>query len=60
MKDYSEIMQDLPRLHRERDDALQRENWNLAMILPVEISTIDSDLYTWLDDKLTVDEVSKL
>lgn len=59
MTDYSEIMQDLPRLQRERDDALRDEDWHTAIGLTVKIATIDSDLYNWLDVKLTLDEVSK-
>jgi hypothetical protein len=59
MLDYSEIMQAMPRLHRERDDALRCENWYLAIGLTVKIATIDSDLFKWLDDKLTLNEVGK-
>jgi hypothetical protein len=46
--DYSEIMQDLPRLHRERDDALRSESWNKAVKLTIAISKIDSFLIEWL------------
>jgi hypothetical protein len=56
MRDYSEIMQDISRLQHERDDALRYENWYLAIELTVKIATIDSDLYKWLDDKLTLNE----
>jgi hypothetical protein len=59
MRDYSEIMQDLSRLQHERDNALRCENWYLAIELTVKITTIDSDLYKWLDNKLTLNEVDK-
>jgi hypothetical protein len=59
MRDYSEIMQDQSRLQHERDNALRCENWYLAIGLTVKISTIDSDLYRWLNDKLTFNEVNK-
>jgi hypothetical protein len=48
MKDYSEIMQDLPRLHHERDDALRGEDWRTAVKLTITISKIDSFLIEWL------------
>lgn len=41
MKDYSEIMQDLPRLQRERDYALRDEDWHLAHELTCDISIIE-------------------
>jgi hypothetical protein len=59
MKDYSEIMQDLSQLQHERNDALRCENWYLAIGLTVKIATIDRDLFKWLDDKLTLNEVGK-
>jgi hypothetical protein len=48
MLDYSEIMQAIPRLQRERDDALRSEDWRKAVKLTIAISKIDSFLIEWL------------
>jgi hypothetical protein len=52
MLDYSEIMQDLPRLQREREDALRCEDWQTAIKLTINIWKIDSYLISWLIEKI--------
>jgi hypothetical protein len=52
MKDYSEIMQDLPQLQREREDALRGEDWYRAAKLTINIWEIDSLLLAWLIEKI--------
>jgi hypothetical protein len=51
MKDYSEIMQELPRLHRERDDALRCEDWRTAIKITIEIGEINYELRLWIIKK---------
>jgi hypothetical protein len=52
MKDYSEIMQDLPQIQRKREDALRREDWRMAVELTINIWKIDSLLISWLLEKI--------
>jgi hypothetical protein len=40
--DYSEIMQDLTRIQRKREDALRSEDWRTAIELTIDILRIDS------------------
>jgi hypothetical protein len=51
MKDYSEIMQDLPRVQREREDALRSEDWQKAIKLTIEIGEINYELRLWIIKK---------
>jgi hypothetical protein len=52
MLDYSEIMQDLPQIQRERDDSLRSEDWYGAVKLTINIWKIDSLLIVWLIEKI--------
>jgi hypothetical protein len=52
MLDYSEIMQDLPRIQREREDALRSEDWSSAAELTINIWKIDSLLLAWLIENI--------
>ncbi len=52
MTDYSEIMQDLPRLIRERDDALRNEDWSHALDLSNMIGTIEMFTSVWITEKI--------
>jgi hypothetical protein len=48
MIDYSSIMQELPRLQRERDDALRDANWQKAVDINLEVVAIERLLHHWL------------
>jgi hypothetical protein len=48
MIDYSAIMQELPRLHRERDDALRDTDWQKALDINLDVLAIDRLLHNWL------------
>ncbi len=52
MTDYSEIMQHLPSLLRQREDALRDCDFEKAKDLTSQIMDIDDELYDWLLDKL--------
>jgi hypothetical protein len=41
-------MQDLPHLHRERDDALRDADWQKAIDINLDILAIDRLLHSWL------------
>jgi hypothetical protein len=49
--DYSEIMQDMPRLQRDREDALRSEDWQKAIKLTIEIGEINYELRLWIIKK---------
>jgi hypothetical protein len=52
MKDYSEIMQDMSKIQRKREDALRSEDWRTAIELTINIWKIDSLLMAWLIEKI--------
>ena len=52
MTDYSEIMQYLPSLLRQREDALRDCDFEKAMTFSVQIIQTEYRLYAWLSDKL--------
>lgn len=49
--DYSEIMQDLPALNRQRDDALRNLDWAEAYKLTMDIADAEHKIFWWLYDK---------
>jgi hypothetical protein len=50
--DYSEIMQEMSKIQRKREDALRNEDWRTAIELTINIWKIDSLLMAWLIEKI--------